>query len=102
MSVAIEQLGAVPELNATPRGCARVEFGRMVEQHGVWLASDGERGKQAETSGARLDGIDLTDARLQFAVLNKAVLNGADLLLADFRDASLLQADLRGANLLGT
>lgn len=72
-----------------------------LDQHLVWLHSEGQAGRQANLCRAELSGADLTDANLRDALLNKAVLKNADLLLADFQGASLLQADLQGANLLG-
>ena len=73
----------------------------ILEQHRVWLQSDGGAGQQADLCRWIFTGADLTDVNLRDAVLHKAVLKGADLLLTDFQGASLLQADLRGANLLG-
>jgi uncharacterized protein YjbI with pentapeptide repeats len=72
-----------------------------LDQHLVWLHSEGRAGRQANLCRAELSGADLTDANLRDAVLHKAVLKGADLLLTDFQGASLLQADLQGANMLG-
>jgi uncharacterized protein YjbI with pentapeptide repeats len=74
---------------------------QILEQHLVWLHSEGRTGHQANLSKAELSGADLTDANLRDAVLHKAVLKNADLLLTDLQGASLLQADLQGANLLG-
>lgn len=73
----------------------------VLDQHLVWLHSEGRAGQQANLCRADLSGADLTDANLRDAVLHKVVLKGADLLLTDFQGASLLQADLQGANLLG-
>lgn len=73
----------------------------VLDQHLVWLHSEGQAGRQANLCRGALAGVDLTDANLRDAVLHKAVLKGAELLLADFQGASLLQADLQGANLLG-
>jgi uncharacterized protein YjbI with pentapeptide repeats len=73
----------------------------VLDQHLVWLHSEGQAGRQANLCRGALAGADLTDANLRDAVLHKAVLKGAELLLTDFQGASLLQADLQGANLLG-
>src|SRR3990172_11470044 len=73
----------------------------ILEQHRVWLQSNGGAGQQANLCRGIFAASDLTDVNLRDAVLHKAVLKGADLLLADFQGASLLQADLQGANLLG-
>jgi hypothetical protein len=73
----------------------------VLDQHLVWLHSEGQAGRQGNLCRAVLAGVDLTDANLRDTVLHKAVLKGAELLLTDFQGASLLQADLQGANLLG-
>ncbi|HLA39135.1 MAG TPA: pentapeptide repeat-containing protein, partial [Candidatus Glassbacteria bacterium] len=73
----------------------------ILEQHRVWLQSNGGAGQQANLCRGIFTGADLTDVNLRDAVLHQAVLKGADLLLTDFQGASLLQADLQGANLLG-
>jgi len=102
MSVAIEKTDALsPDVHTSRRPASR-KLEETLQQHREWLESRGEAGKQADLSGAHLEGADLTDANLKFALMNRAVLRGADLLLADLRGASLLQADLRETNLLGT
>ncbi len=73
----------------------------ILDQHHVWLQTNGSAGQQAILSRGIFSGSDLTDVNLRHAVLHKTVLKGADLLLTDFQGASLLQADLQGANLLG-
>src|ERR1700674_410647 len=91
----------VPEaVRGTP--AVSPEFSQVLQQHREWLESNGDRGKQADLSGARLEKVDLTDVNLCDALLNKTVLKGAELLLADLRGANLLQANLQNADLLAT
>jgi uncharacterized protein YjbI with pentapeptide repeats len=89
--------GSEPEL---PPGVPS-SLRETLEQHLVWLQSEGRSGRQANFSRLDLSGADLTDVNLRESVLHKVVLRNSDLLLTDFQDASLLQADLQGANLLG-
>ena len=57
---------------------------KILEQHKIWLSSDGEEGNQA----------DLSSADLRDADLSNADLSNADLSNADLRDADLAQAIL--------
>jgi hypothetical protein len=78
----------------------------IIEQHKLWLNSNGKEGKRANLSdadlrGADLRGADLTDANLYRANLAYADLRGADLRGADLTDANLYRANLAYANLRG-
>ena len=92
---------SVPSEMPEARAAAPSTLQEILDQHLVWLHSEGRAGHQANLCRGIFTGADLTDANLRDALLHKAVQKGADLLLTDFQGASLLQADLRGANLLG-
>lgn len=87
------------------------ELETILEEHKLWVETDGEKGKRADLyrsdlsgvdlSGADLSGADLRGADLCVAYLCGADLCGADLSGADLRDAVLSGADLRGAVLNG-
>ncbi len=103
MNVATEPAKtSTPEKQDQARPFASRELAEILEQHIVWLDSNGDAGTQADFSRENLEGADLIDVRLQGAILNKTDLKRADLMMADLRGASLLQADLKDANLLGT
>ena len=89
----------------------------ILDQHKLWLETNGMQGQYAKLNGANLrcanlNGADLTGADLWCANLSDANLNGADLTGADLwcanlydanlSGANLHDANLRGANLLGT
>src|ERR1035437_3168527 len=80
----------------------RKDLREILENHGLWLDSNGETGIRADFSGKNLEYADLVDARLPDALLHKTILMGADLTLADLRGATLIQANLAEASLLGT
>jgi hypothetical protein len=65
------------------------ELNKILEQHKLWLESDGEKGERADLRGANLRHADLWNADLRHA----------DLQDADLQDAHLRRADLRGAKL---
>jgi uncharacterized protein YjbI with pentapeptide repeats len=79
-----------------------VEFAQALDQHRVWVETNGKEGVRGQLNGADLAGVDLTGVNLQGAELQKANLRGADLSMANLRNANLVEADLREANLLGT
>jgi hypothetical protein len=64
---------------------------KILEQHKLWIETNGVQGTRANLSGADLYCADLGGADL----------TGANLTGADLRDANLICADLRGANLEG-
>jgi uncharacterized protein YjbI with pentapeptide repeats len=79
-----------------------LEFAQALDQHRLWVESDGKEGARGDFSGANLVDADLTGANLQGAQMQKAKLRGADLSMANLRNANLVEADLRETNLLGT
>jgi uncharacterized protein YjbI with pentapeptide repeats len=100
--LAIVQALASPPADQPATPAPETDLREVLQQHTAWLEFNGEAGRQADLTRARLEGADLTDANLREAVLNRVNLRGADLLLANFQGASLLEADLRDANLLGS
>ena len=68
----------------------------ILEQHRVWLDTNGKLGERAYLADANLIDANLTDANLI-----DANLRGANLMYADLTDANLIGANLRGANLRG-
>ena len=82
------------------------ELKTILEQHKLWLDSDGEKGKHAnlthaDLSGANLSGANLSGANLYGAYLTFADLTGADLTCAYLYGACLYGANLTRANLYG-
>ena len=67
------------------------ELKEILEQHRLWLNSNGKEGKCTNLTNVNLSGADL----------RRADLIGADLRRANLRRADLRGADLRGANLIG-
>ena len=77
------------------------ELSKILEQHKLWVKSDGKQGKRIA-----LDRLNLRDRDLVGADLREADIRRSDLRNVDFRGADLSGADfedsiLRGANLLG-
>ena len=78
----------------------------ILDQHQLWIESNGVQGKCADLEDARLDGANLINADLEGAILcianlQGANLRGAKLTGANLYGASLRDADLTGANLSG-
>ena len=71
------------------RTIEKEELQEILEQHKLWLSSDGKEGKRA----------DLRYADLRYANLRSADLRYADLRYADLRYANLRSADLSSADL---
>ena len=81
----------------------------ILQEHQLWVLSNGKNGKKADLSGANLTGKNLRDANLKRADLSGADLSKADLSRANLRGADLTRAqlnmailtktDLRGVNL---
>ena len=72
---------------------------KVLDDHQLWLETEGKEGKQANLSGADLRETNLRETDLRGANLSGADLRGADLREADLRGADLRGADLRGADL---
>ena len=90
----------VPESHATSNFL--LEYAEILDQHRMWVETNGGTGARGELSGANLSNADLTGVNLKGAQLQKANLRGADLSMANLRNTNLVEADLREANLLGT
>ena len=73
----------------------------ILDQHKIWIESNGVQGKCADLEDARLDGANLINADLEGAILCIANLQGANLNGAKLTGANLYGASLRGANLMG-
>jgi len=97
---AVAETEFVPESHAT--STYLLEYAEALDQHRIWVETDGEEGARGEFSGVNLSDTDLTGTNLQGAQLQKANLRAADLSMANLRNANLVEADLREANLLGT
>ena len=72
----------------------QAKLNKILENHKLWLRTNGEQGERADLSDA-----DLSYADLRYADLRSANLRYADLSYADLRSADLRYADLRSANL---
>jgi len=75
------------------------ELDKILDDHKLWLSSDGEKGKRADLRYADLSSADLSYADLSSADLRYANLRSADLSYADLSSANLSSADLRYADL---
>jgi len=73
----------------------------LIEDHKLWLKSNGKKGVPADLSGANLSGIDLSEVNLLLAKLSGVNFSGATLVLADLSQADLSGANLSGADLSG-
>ena len=78
----------------------------ILDQHKIWIESNGVQGKCADLENAYLCGANLINADLEGAILcianlQGANLRGAKLTGANLYGASLRDADLTGANLTG-
>ena len=65
------------------------ELDKILENHKLWLKTNGEQGKKADLSYANLRSADLRYADLSYADLSSADLRYADLRSADLRSANL-------------
>ena len=70
----------------------------ILEKHKMWFNGE-EGGERADLRGAKLRGVDLSEANLSGADLRGAKLRGVDLSEANLSEADLRGADLSGANL---
>ena len=73
----------------------------ILDQHRLWLKSNGMQGERANLRGAYLKDANLTGADLRGANLTTANLTGANLTTANLTGANLTVANLIGANLTG-
>lgn len=70
-----------------------------MQEHQLWVLSNGKNGRKADLSGANLTGKNLRDANLKRADLSGADLSKADLSGANLRGADLTDSNLTKANL---
>ena len=77
------------------------ELSRILQQHKLWIETNGVTGQCAELQDANLRYTNLRGAGLQDADLRGANLQGANLYDANLRSADLQDANLQGANLQG-
>ena len=80
------------------------ELDKILDQHKLWLSTNGQKGERAnlryaDLRYANLSSADLRSADLSSADLSSADLSSANLRSADLRYADLSSADLRYANL---
>jgi hypothetical protein len=83
------------------------ELNKILEQHNLWLETNGNEGARANFYKAdleyvNLNGANLEKANFEGANLNGANLSGANLQLADLSEASLFEASLFKADLRGS
>ena len=74
---------------------------KILDNHKLWVDSEGEEGEKANLEGANLEGANLEGASLEEANLHFAVLKCVNLECADLFSANLECADLSGAVLSG-
>ena len=77
----------------------REKLNKILDNHKLWLATNGEQGEKADLSYANLSYADLSSADLRSADLRSADLSYANLSYADLSYADLSSADLRSADL---
>ena len=77
------------------------ELNLILEQHRLWIQTNGKQGNCADLTGADLTGANLWGANLRVAILAGADLWGANLIGADLIGADLSRANLEYANLQG-
>ena len=75
------------------------ELNKILDDHKLWLKTNGEKGARANLRYANLSYAELSSANLSYAELSSANLSYANLRYADLRYANLSYADLRYANL---
>lgn len=78
------------------------ELNRVLEEHSLWLETDGEAGRRADLSGELLSHINLRDIDLRNANLFRVCLSDTDLSGACLVGADLSCADLSRACLFAT
>ena len=78
-----------------------MDISQIIEQHALWLDTNGKEGSRANLTRANLYGVNLKRANLTRANLYGANLTRADLTLANLDYANLDGVNLYGANLNG-
>jgi uncharacterized protein YjbI with pentapeptide repeats len=89
-------------LEMVEAGISLLDLAEILDQHKIWVESEGESGSRADLCGVNLSKSDLTGVNLQGAFLQRANLSHADLSMANLRGANLAQADLSYTSLLGS
>ena len=79
-----------------------MNISQIIEQHALWLATDGKEGSRANLTRANLYGVSLTHANLTHANLFGANLSRVNLDGVNLYGANLNGANLEGANLFST
>jgi uncharacterized protein YjbI with pentapeptide repeats len=84
-----------------------MELEKILNEHRLWLDTDGKQGARADLrkailQEADLHGLNLQGADLEGAHLSVADLMGTNLRLANLQGADLWMADVKDANLQGT
>ena len=77
----------------------QAKLDKILDNHKLWLKTNGEQGERANLRSADLRSANLRSADLSYADLRSADLSYADLRYADLRYADLSYADLRYADL---
>ena len=77
----------------------QAKLNKILDEHKLWLKTNGKEGKKADLRSANLSSANLRSANLRSADLRYADLRYADLRYADLRYADLRYADLRYADL---
>jgi uncharacterized protein YjbI with pentapeptide repeats len=95
------EIAAIPLEEPRDLKTELLEVAEALDQHRLWVESNGKEGIRGDFAGANLSDADLTAVNLQGADLTKVNLRGADLSMANLRGANLVEADLRETNLLG-
>ena len=72
------------------------ELKEILDQHKLWIESEGKQGAVARLLRENLVRANLTDANLR-----NVILNGSNITDADIRNANLTKADIRNTNLNG-
>ena len=77
----------------------QAKLDKILENHKLWLKTNGEQGERADLSDADLRYANLRSADLRYANLRSANLRYANLSSADLRSADLRYANLSSADL---
>ena len=81
------------------RDISKQQLDKIIDNHKLWLQSNGEKGERADLSFADLSSTNLSSADLRYTDLRYTNLRFADLSSTDLSFADLSSADLRYANL---
>ena len=81
------------------RNISKAKLDKIIDNHKLWLQTNGEKGERANLSSADLSSANLSSANLSYADLSYANLSSADLSSANLSYANLSSANLSSANL---